>query len=346
MAEKREVTIYDIARKLNLSPSTVSRGLREHSVIKQETIRRIKDTARAMGYQQNPFASNLRMNRSRTIGVILPRFESTFMAAVVSGIEHVVRSKGYNLVVSQSTDSAKIEGDNIKTFFNSRVEGLLISFTPETTSKDPLDAFFRKNIPVVVFDRVGIDDECRCTTIEINNRQAGFDATTHLLEQGCRRILFLAENQSCSVFGERAKGYREALGTYGLEADPNLMIFDNLNEGCGLRTLKKILNMDEKPDGVFAANDVSAVSLMTELKRYGFSIPDDMAVVGFNNGHVSRIVEPALSTIHYPAVDMGRFAASSLMSMLDQRNQVAAQRVVLKHKLIVRGSSVRNKQGS
>jgi LacI family transcriptional regulator len=341
MSEKREVTIYDIAQHLNLSASTVSRGLRDHPAIRQETVKRIKEAAASMGYQQNPFASNLRKNRSNTIGVILPRFESTFMAAVVSGIEHVIRSKGYNLVVSQSTDSVKIENDNLNSFYNNRVEGLLVSLTPETHSLDHLNVFIRKRIPVVLFDRVGEAVDCRCTTVVINNYQAGFDATSHLLEQGCRRILYLAENQTCSVFGERARGYREALSKYGIQADPMLMIFDNLNEGSGRRTLKKILELDEKPDGIFAANDVSAVSLMTELKRHGFRIPEDMAMVGFNNGHVSRIVEPALTTINYPAVEMGRIAASSLMSMLDHRNQVATQNVVLKHELIVRDSSKR-----
>jgi len=341
MTPKREVTIYDIAHKLNLSASTVSRGLRDHPAIKQDTIDRIKDTALSMGYQQNPFASNLRKNRSNTIGVILPRFESTFMAAVVSGIELVIRNKGYNLVLSQSTDSVKIEKDNIKALYNSRVEGLLISLTPETKTMSHLDVFIRKHIPVVLFDRVGEDHSCQCTTVVINNHQAGYDATAHLLDQGCKRILYLGENQTCTVFGERAKGYRDALRDHGISADPDLMIFDNLNEGSGVRTLEKILKLEEKPDGIFAANDVSAVSLMTELKRHGFRIPEDMAIVGFNNGHVSRIVEPALTTINYPAMEMGRIAASSLISMLDRKSQVATQRVVLKHELIIRGSSRR-----
>ena len=184
MPDKREITIYDIARKLSLSPSTVSRGLRDHPAIKQSTIDRIKEAAASMGYQQNPFASNLRMNRSRTIGVILPRFESTFMAAVVSGMEQVIRNKGYNLVLSQSIDSVKVEKKNIKALFDSRVEGLLISLTPETMDLNHLDDFFRKKIPVVLFDRVGKAGECLCTTIVIDNRQAGFDATANLLEQG------------------------------------------------------------------------------------------------------------------------------------------------------------------
>ncbi len=344
MPEKREVTIYDIAKKLNLSASTISRGLRNHPAIKQATIDRIQEAALNMGYQQNPFASNLRKNQSNTIGVILPRFESTFMAAVVSGIEHVIRSKGYNLVLSQSIDSVQMERSNVKSLFNSRVEGLLISLTPETQDLSHLDVFFKKRIPVVLFDRVGVGAECFCTTVVINNRQAGHDATTHLLEQGCKRILYLGENQTCSVFGERASGYKEALKEYGIESDPRLMIFDNLDEGSGSRTLEKILDLEKRPDGIFAANDVSAVSLMTELKRYGFRIPDDIAIVGFNNGHVSRIVEPGLTTINYPAVEMGRIAASNLISLLDRNNQVEAQSVVLKHQLVVRGSSLRQQK--
>ena len=344
MSVKREVTIYDIAKKLNLSASTISRGLRNHPAIKQATIERIQDAAKSMGYQQNPFASNLRKNRSYTIGVILPRFESTFMAAVVSGIEHVISSKGYNLVLSQSIDSVKMEEKNVKTMFNSRVEGLLISLTPETKGLSHLDVFFKKRVPVVLFDRVGQGAECLCTTVVINNRQAGYEATAHLLDQGCKRILYLGENQTCSVFGERANGYKEALIKYEIEYDPDLMIFDNLDEGSGSRTLEKILDMDEKPDGIFAANDVSAVSLMTELKRNGFRIPQDIAMVGFNNGHVSRIVEPGLTTINYPAVEMGRIAASNLISLLDQDNQVAAQSVMLKHQLVVRGSSLRQQK--
>jgi LacI family transcriptional regulator len=341
MPEKREVTIYDIAKKLNLSPSTVSRGLRDHPAIKLSTIDRIKDAASNMGYQQNPFASNLRMNRSKTIGVILPRFESTFMAAVVSGIEQVIRNKGYNLVLSQSIDSVEMEKKNIKTFFDSRVEGLLISLTPETIGLTDLDPFFRKHIPVVLFDRVGEGAECFCTTVVINNRQAGKEATLHLLDQGCRRILYLGENQTCSVFGERAAGYKEALNSYGVEFDPNLMVFDNLDEGSGSRTVERIMELPEKPDGIFAANDVSAVSVMTELKRKGIRIPQDIAIVGFNNGHVSRIVEPGLTTVNYPAVEMGRIAATRLMSLLDQGKQVANQSVMLKHELVVRESSLK-----
>ncbi len=144
MAVRKETTIYDIAKALNLSASTVSRGLRSHPAIKNETVALIQETANRMNYQQNTFASNLRRNSSNTIGVVFPRFESSFMPAVISGIEKVVRSKGYQLIASQSFDSKEMEVENLQALFNSRVDGLLVSLSPETEKLNHLDIFLKK----------------------------------------------------------------------------------------------------------------------------------------------------------------------------------------------------------
>jgi LacI family transcriptional regulator len=342
MPSHKQVTIYDIARALDLSPSTISRGLRKHPSIREETSLRIRETARKMNYQQNTFASSLRKNRSHTIGVVLPKFEGTFMASVISGIEMVIRSNDYRLVVSQSFDSNPMERENLDSMFNSRVEGLLISLVPETEELNHLDMFFRRGTPVVLLDRAGEQGDHRCTRVVIDNRAAGYDATRHLIEQGCRRIVYLGENVHCMVYGGRASGYRQALEEAGMAIDESMILTDTLNEGSGRRTLKKILAMNEAPDGIFAANDTAAVSVLTALKEYGYSIPRDMAVVGFNNQLISRIVEPPLTTVNYPAVEMGKIAARSLLEMLDQDSQVATQDIVLRHELIVRASSLRN----
>lgn len=342
MPESKEITIYDIAERLNLSPSTVSRGLRNHPAIRKKTITRIHEMAREMNYQQNTFASNLRSNRSNTIGVILPRFESSFLSSVVSGIEKVVRSKGYNLLVSQSYDSSELEKQNLKTLFNNRIEGLLINLTPETKNLTHLDLFIKKGIPVVLFDRVKSPVGCGCTTVTIDNRQAGYDVTSHLISQGCRRIVYLGENTTCPVFGERAKGYWDALAEQGIETDPELVIEGHLNTETGARVVDRILNMKKRPDGIFCGNDMSAASLMFELKQRGIKIPGDIAISGFNNTYLSGILEPSLTTVKYPADEMGRIAADSLMEILDQESQVATQNVLLKHELIIRNSSSRN----
>ena len=342
MSVKKEVTIYDIAEKLKLSPSTVSRGLRNHPAIRMKTITRIKEMARAMNYQQNTFASNLRNNRSNTIGVILPSFESVFLSSVVSSIERVVRSKGYNLLVSQSQDSTQLEKENLLTHFNSRVEGLLINLTPETSDITHLDLFLKKGIPVVLFDRVKSQTGSGCTTVSIDNRQAGYDVTSHLISQGCKRIVYLGANTTCPVFGERAKGYRQALTEHGLECDPELVIEEHLNTDTGSRVVDRVLKMKNRPDGIFAGNDMAAASLMFELRNRGVAIPGDIAIAGFNDTFLSRIVEPSLTTVNYPGEEMGRIAASSLMEILDHESHVVIQNIMLRHELIIRNSSLRH----
>jgi len=341
MAQKREVTIYDIAKALNLSASTVSRGLRNHPAIKKETAERIQKMAWKLNYQQNTFARNLRKNRSNTIGVILTRFDSGFLSMVISGIEEYCSSRGYTLLVCQSHDSHETEKQNLRTLYNSRVDGLLIAVAPDTNSIDHLDLFLNKRIPVVQFDRVVDRGDHPCTTVSIDNRRAGYDATMHLIDQGCRRIAYLGENKSCPIFGQRLQGYLDALEEAGIVSDEELIITDHLDEGSGMRAAEKILAMRERPDGLFAANDVSAVGVIYSLRKAGIRIPGEFAVIGFNNVLVSRVVEPALTTMNYPGTEMGRIAAKSLLDMLDGEFPVAAQSIILHHELVVRDSSVK-----
>ncbi len=341
MTGKKEVTIYDIAKRLNLSASTVSRGLNGHSDIRKETIRKIKLTAQAMGYQQNTFARNLRKNRSNTIGVILPRLDSNFQSSVVAGIESQVNKKGFNLIISQSRESVAKEKENIKTLFNSRVDGLLISLSADTKNLDHLGTIFKKGIPVVFFDRVKDHPTCKCSKVIIDNVKAGFDATEHLIEQGCRKIVCVSDNRLSNVYSERLSGYMNALEQYNIPYDPMLIIEDKLNEESGIRTVSKLLKMKNLPDGIFAANDTSAVAIICQLKIEGIRVPEDIAVVGFNNVHISRVIEPSLTTIHYPGMEMGEIAASTLIELLTTEEPKTTKTVVLDHKLIIRNSSLR-----
>lgn len=341
MTGKKEVTIYDIAKKLNLSASTVSRGLNGHADIRKETIRKINLTAQAMGYQQNTFARNLRKNRSNTIGVILPRLDSNFQSSVIAGIESQVNKKGFNLIISQSRESMAKEKENIKTLFNSRIDGLLISLSAETKNLDHLSTIFRKGIPVVFFDRVRDHPTCKCSKVIIDNVKAGFDATEHLIEQGCNKIVCVSDNCVSKVYSDRLRGYRNALEQNNILYDPKLIIEDRLNEESGKRTVSKLLKMENLPDGIFAANDTSAVAIICQLKNEGIRVPEDIAVVGFNNVHISRVIDPGLTTIHYPGMEMGEIAASTLIELLNTEDTKITKTVVLDHKLIVRKSSLR-----
>lgn len=335
---ERETTIYDIAKELNLSPATVSRALNDHPAINSNTKTMIASKAKEMGYRSNLFASNLRRQRTNTIGVIVPRLDSYFMSTVLAGMEKVANEANYNLIISQSLESVKKEITNAKTMFDSRVDGLLVSLAADTDNLDHFNTFFRKGVPVILFDRVM--PQKNCTNIVIDNVKAGYDATLHLITQGRRRIMHLTGNLKRNVYADRLKGYRLALLDHDLPVDETLIRVTNLTRKDGLEVAAYIKQMPLPPDSLFAASDFSAVSCMGALMQHGFSIPDDIAVVGFNNDPVSQVIDPNLTTIHYPGEEMGEIAAQSLINHLNGLLRISTTNtILLNYELIIRESS-------
>ena len=265
MQARKETTIYDIAASLNLSSATVSRGLKDHPAIRKETKKRILDKAKELGYRHNLFASNLRRNRTNTIGVVVPRLNSYFMSSVIAGIEKVANDGGYNLVITQSLESAKKELAGVRTMFNTRVDGLLVSLAYDTADDNHFQIILDKNIPLIFFDRVF--EHPRCTSVVIDNFAAGYAVTQHLLQQGCRRIVHLTANLKRNVYAERFRGYRQALSDYGIGFDDSLLFVNNLDERGSLDAIREVLNFDDLPDALFASNDSSAVVCIRDDAR-------------------------------------------------------------------------------
>ena len=338
-SDKKEITIYDIAESLNLSSATVSRGLKDHPAIRKETKKRILDKAVEMGYRHNHFASNLRRSRTNTIGVIVPRLNSYFMSSVIAGIEKVVSEAGYTLVISQSLESAAKENINVRTMFNSRVDGLLVSLAYDTEDNSHFRLLQDKNIPLIFFDRVL--DHPLSTSVVIDNHAAGYAMTKHLIEQGCKRIAHITANLKRNVYADRLRGYKQALADHGISYDERLLFVNSLEEEDCLQTIKTMLQMHPRPDGIFASNDSSAVICIREFKNAGVQVPADIAIGGFNNEPISTVVEPNLTTIDYRGQEMGEVSAGILLSQLRKQNNVDLNRIVLGHELIVRNSSRR-----
>jgi len=342
MKGSREVTIYDVAKALNLSPSTISRGLKNHPHIRKETRKKIQAAATEMGYRQNKFASNLRQKHTNTIGVVVPRLDSYFMATAIAGIEKVTAENDYGLIISQSQESWGKEISCVNTLFNSRVDGLLVSLAYDTKNMNHFDIFFSKDIPVVFFDRVA---DCHgCMSVIIDNYKAGYETTLHLIEQGCRKIVHMGGNMLRNVYSERFRGYKQALADNRIELDMSLVMIGDMSGQSGLETAQKILKMKPRPDGLFTSNDTTAVAAIVELVRAGINIPGEIAVAGFNNEPVSKVVQPNLTTVDYPAREIGEMAASSLINKLKDLMKADLSSIVLKHNLIVRDSSL--KQGN
>lgn len=336
----KEITIYDIAEYLNVSSATVSRGLKNHPAISKKTTKLVHDAAEKMGYRTNTFASNLRRQKTNTIGVIVPRLNSSFMSDALAGMEKMANNSGYNLIITQSLETEKKEILNAATMFNSRVDGLIISLSYDTKSIAHIEPFLKKNIPVLFFDRVFVHN--KCSTIVIDNHKAAYDITCHLISQGCNNILHVTGNLSRNVYSDRFEGFKQALSENKLTFNEKSLITNNLTPEDGIEVAQKILKMKPMPDGVFVTNDLCAAYIIRELKKNGIKIPTDIAFAGFNNDPISKLVEPALTTINYKGFEMGEVTTQTIINQLNQlQDMTMTQSIVLGYELIIRESSLK-----
>ncbi|HEX5155107.1 MAG TPA: LacI family DNA-binding transcriptional regulator [Parafilimonas sp.] len=340
MNKPKDVTIYDLARALKMSPSTVSRGLKDHPEINKNTKKKILQMARQMEYRSNTFASNLRRQSTHTIGVILHELHSYFIISVLAGIEKAASKAGYNLIIGHSSETAKLEAANADNLFNKRVDGLIASLAYDTENLSHFEQYKKKQIPVVFFDRVMEDQEG--VKVIIDNYKNGYDATKHLIEQGCKNIAHITGSLKRNVYAERLRGYKEALENAGLKYRESYVLENDLTEEASVQAAHQVLKMKPLPDGIFITKDLCAAIVMHTLKDLGKRVPEDIAIVGFNNDEISRIVEPQLTTVNYPGITMGEIACIHLINHLGGISDInLTQTIIIKSELIIRGSSLK-----
>lgn len=342
MRSDKEITIYDLARILKVSPTTVSRALSDHFSIGDKTKKAVKDLAKELNYQPNSIASNLRKNETQTIGVIVSWIDRPFISSAISGMEEVANQAGYNIIISQSHDNYEKEVKNAKTLYSNRVDGLIVSLAMETENYDHFLQFQKKGIPLVFFDRISEDLEV--DKVIIDDFASAFKATEHLISIGCKRIAHFAGAQHRYIYKNRKNGYIKALQKHNIPFDENLIIYSNLNHSDGLEGTKKLLNQSKLPDGIFSANDTAAVSAIKYIKSVGLKVPDNIAVIGFNNDPIASIIEPTLTTIEQPAFEMGRLAAKQVLKQKKDTDIVASETITLKTNLLIRDSTKKHKK--
>jgi len=342
---EKEITIYDIAKQLGVSAATVSRALNDSSSVNATTRSKINALAEKLGYRHNHFASSLRLQKTHTIGVILHELNSYFITSVLSGIEKVAREAKYNLIIVHSAENASIEAANARNLFHKRVDGVIASLSFDTENLSAFKQFQSKKIPVVFFDRVFENSEG--VKVIINNFQAGYDATTHLIQQGCKRIAHVTSSLKRNVYSERLRGYKQAMQENNFKFDEKLLIVEGFKEQDAIRVAKRILAMKTLPDGIFITNDFCAAVVMQLLKDEGIRIPEDIAIVGFNNDIIGKVINPKLTTINYPGFEMGQVAASSLINHLKGLwDMNLTNTLVIKSELIIRESSLKKSKKS
>ena len=341
---EKEITIYDIARKLNISVATVSRALKNDSAVSEKTKKIIADLAVKLGYRTNHFARNLRQQQTNTIGFMAHELNSNFITSVLAGVEKVTSEAGYDLIITHSSESYLKEAANANNLFHKRVDGLIASLSFDTTNLDHFKPFTDKGVPVIFFDRV--EQDGNSSVVIIDNYKCGYIATQHLIEQGCKRIAHVTSNLQRNVYSQRYKGYREALYDNGIPFDESLLLIKDLSEQAGIESAMQVMKMKPLPDGLFVTNDFVAAVCMKTLKENDLIIPDDIAIVGFNNDAIAKLIEPTLSTINYPGKDMGEIVSRNLINHLKGISDIhQTNTIIVRSDLIIRESSLKLKQG-
>lgn len=332
------VTIKDIAKLLGISKSTVSRALSEHSDVNPETRRKVMELAGKLNYQPNVLALNLKQQRTHTIGVIIPEIINRFFAQSIGGIQKVANMAGYHVMICQSDDSFVSERKNLQGLLASRVDGIIVSVSSETDRTDHFDVPIQKNIPLVFFDR--ICEEMNISQVYTDNYEISFEGTEHLISQGCKRIAVIAGPQNLSNSRNRLKGYIDALTKHDIPVKENYIIHASFRGGNIEEYTRHLINLQPRPDAIFAINDYAAIEMMHVIKKNGLKIPQDIAVLGFNNENICRLVEPSLSSIDHSPIEMGSIAAEILLHKIETGNLIPEKRLI-KGRLVVRESTHR-----
>jgi len=344
MKKTTEVTIYDIAKKLNLATSTISRGLKDHHTISKKTIQKIKKTASEMGYRPNNLAASLRGNKMKTIGVLLPTVTQPFLSSLISGIEVAAQKAGYTVLIMQSHDSYEEEVNLTQSLYDNRVSGVICSLAMETKNTDHFKRFIDNNTALVFVDRVPKSFDT--FHVVIDNNDAGYKATKHLISQGCKRIAHITAGQEFSIYYERKQGYLAALKEHNLPIEDELIARVNtITYEQATKACEKLLKLKNPPDGIFAPGDILGVSTIQTAKKLGFKIPQELAVIGFNDDPISKIIDPNLSTITHPAFKMGQTSAEIVLKNLKnskKKNEIVKQITYLNTEVLIRESSMKN----
>jgi len=342
MEKSKETTIYDIARDLELSPSTVSRALNDDPAISKKTRKKVFETAGRMGYRSNQYAKGLRLQQQQSlaIGVIVYELNSPVMTAVLSGIEKVANEAGYGIIIMDSDRSGDKEIANTLSLFRRRVDGVIAIPTVDTISLDHFKPFIEKGIPVIFLDREeGLPESI---SVIIDNVRGGQMATSHLIEQGCRRIAHITGPVDRPVHDQRYKGYRAALKENDLPFDESLLIIAESTEEAGSAAARTLMQMRPAPDGVFVTSDLTAAVCIREFLDAGLRVPQDVAVVGFNNEVIGKLIRPTLTTVNYPGMEMGETAARNLVKHLTGIGNIGhISAMTIRADLVVRESSLK-----
>ena len=334
------MTMKDIARELGISVSTVSRALKDSPRISAERRAMIQQYAREHNFTPNVLAESLRRSKVqpiKVIGVIIPEFTHFYFSSVLAGVEEEASARGYLIMVAQSGESYEREVRICQSFYENKVCGIIVSQAKDTHRYDHFERLMEAGVPLVFYDRIctGVN----ASRVVVDDYMGAFNAVTHLIETGCKRIAFYGSAPTLEISKNRFNGYKDALLKHGLKFDESITrICDNRADAEAITP--ELLEGEHVPDGFFAVNDDTAIGILYTAKRMGFRVPDDISICGFTNGQRAVACDPMLTTVEQRGVKVGEEAADILIDQVEgilPRDK--AERRVVRTRLVIRGTT-------
>ncbi|RDC56947.1 LacI family transcriptional regulator [Pedobacter chinensis] len=314
---KKKTTIYDIAKELNITVSTVSRALSGFPAISDATKKAVIETARKLNYSPNKLASALKSGKTHIIGVIVPSVQAHFFASIIHCIEDGLKDSGYRVIIYQSNESVENEINGVRTLLEAQVDGIMASMSLETQDVSHFAEIIKQNKPLILFDRV--HDDLAVPTITLDDFRAGYLATQHLIDRGYKKIAFVTTVHQIKIFNDRLKGYKAALADNDLPVIDEHIIFGGLSIKDGRFGAGKLMRSANKPDAIVAGDDFTALGVIKKLKEID-ETPPEVGVIGFANEAFSAYITPNLSTIDQHPSQIGRECAKMFLKMVHQES--------------------------
>lgn len=334
---KKKTTIYDIAKELNITVSTVSRALSGFPAISEATREAVIATAKKLNYSPNRLASALKSGKTYIIGVIVPSVQAHFFASIIHSIEEGLKDSGYRVILYQSNESVENEINGVKTLLEAQVDGIIASMSLETEDVAHFTEIIKQNKPLVIFDRVNVN--LNVPTVTLDDFKAGYMAAEYLIEKGYKNIAFITTIHQIKIFSDRLEGYKKALKDNNIPVFEENIILGGLSIKDGRFGASKLMRFANRPDAIIAGDDFTALGAIKKLKEIN-ETPPKIGVIGFANEGFSAYITPNLSTIDQHPNQMGSECAKMFLKMIQQENPYQdIQHIVLDPTLVERQST-------
>jgi len=334
---KNPIGIKDIAEMLHISVSTVSRAFRDTHDVNPETREKVLALARKLNFKPNKNASALASGSTKNIGVVIPFITNYYFSMVISGIQEEAYEQDYNIILYVTNDNLAREKTLLENLSTSSLDGLLISISSDSYINDHFEQLMAKGLPIVFFDRV--PNDMQVSKVVQDDFAGAFQATEYLIQNGYTRIAHIAGPKDLKFTQQRLSGYLQALEKNKIVKEDNLIVYSGFSQAHGNEDAQKLLALPHRPDAIFAVNDRKAVGAMLAIKQAGLQIGQDIGVIGFTNDPIATVVEPNLTTIEEPALDIGKQSCALLIRHIKNK-AFEIKDIVLPCKLIIRNSVI------